>query len=168
MLYGGMAMSYLHDLERLQAQLGSFVSENPEYGLKRRHLLFVYGTMKRGLRNHGRLAKAKFVDHATTVGNCYLMSTKKMAGGHLAPVVNLNGLFQVRGELYEVDGPTLAEIDLCEGHPLTYERLDVMVNVDHDGGGPLRVWMYLFGAHPEEKVTCTGVRVDGMVMEFRP
>lgn len=166
-------MSYLEDLERLQAQLSGYVQENPEYGAGRRHLLFVYGTMKTGLRNHGRLAKARCLGQAVTRGECFLMWTKRVPGTKLlAPVVQPDGTFRIRGELYEVDGPTLSEIDLCEGHPVVYERLQVDIDLDAPYRGVNQnlygAWMYYWGATPEQKLTRAGVKLTGDIMEFCP
>jgi len=166
-------MSYLEDLERLQAQLTGFVSENPEYDKDRRHILFVYGTMKRGLRNHARLAKARFLGEAITRGDCYLMWTKQVPGTtKLAPVLTPDGTFRIRGELYEVDGDILSNIDLCEGHPVVYERFQVDVDLVAPFQGVNRnlygAWTYLWGAHSEQKLTRKGVQLTGDVMEFAP
>jgi gamma-glutamylaminecyclotransferase len=166
-------MSYLEDLERLQAQLGAFSSETPEYAKDQRHFLFVYGTMKRGLRNHKRLEKAKFVGEGVSVGNAYLMWTKRLPGVPgkrlLAPVLTLDGVFRIRGEVYEVDGPTLAHIDLCEGHPVIYERMKCDYDL-FEANKTLTAWTYMWGAHAEQRLSREGVRCDEdeLIMEFAP
>lgn len=78
--------------------------------------VFVYGTLRRGERNHRLVARSVFVGDALTkpvftlydLGYCPAL----VAGGHQA----------ITGEIYEVDEATLAELDRLEGHPRVYQR----------------------------------------------
>ncbi|MBN8981573.1 MAG: gamma-glutamylcyclotransferase [Rhizobiales bacterium] len=73
------------------------------------HRVFVYGTLKRGLRNHHFLDGARFVGEAHTLaGYCML------DGGF--PVLRDigDGAKQIAGEVYDVDDETLSRLDDLE------------------------------------------------------
>lgn len=85
-----------------------------------RHLVFVYGTLKRGHGNHRLLESSEFIGEAITEkphpmyvsGLPYLMEhpNEGDAGKH------------VIGEMYEVNPIVLRNLDRLEGHPRLYER----------------------------------------------
>jgi gamma-glutamylcyclotransferase (GGCT)/AIG2-like uncharacterized protein YtfP len=82
--------------------------------------LFVYGTLKRGCRNHGAMRGAEFAGEAWTepahlLVNCGSYPGLVRAGDGLAGQ-------SIRGELYRVDEALLAELDRFEGVPLEYVR----------------------------------------------
>lgn len=113
---------------------------DPEYGVGRRHLLFTYGTMKLGFRNHARIAgKARFVCATRTREFRFNLYTKRSR--YLAPVMveDYSDSFRVTGEVYEIDGPLLEIVDAAEGHPHVYARERIFVEGVE---GP--VWAYLF------------------------
>ncbi|PAU78308.1 gamma-glutamylcyclotransferase family protein [Halomonas salipaludis] len=77
------------------------------------HLLFVYGTLKRGFANHaGYLGEAEFLDLAVTCEPFPLV----LNGPRYSPVlVDAQGQgLKVQGELFRVDAPTLDELDRLE------------------------------------------------------
>jgi len=77
-------------------------------------LLFVYGTLKRGLTNHHHLGGARFVAEAWMDG---------VALHDLGPFpMAVAGDGHAVGELYRVDGDQLARLDRFEGVPRLYER----------------------------------------------
>lgn len=78
--------------------------------------LFVYGTLLRGESNHGLLARATFVREAWTPGAYTLVALD----GH--PGMTAEGDGTVRGEVFDVDEATLADLDALEGHPDWYIR----------------------------------------------
>lgn len=89
------------------------------------HLVFVYGTLLRGERNHARLAGARYLGPART--------RPRYALYHLGHYPGMTGgAGAVEGELYEVDAPLLAALDAFEGVPHLYRRSPVAL----DGGGP--------------------------------
>lgn len=119
-----------------------------DYDPHAQHLLFVYGTMKQGKRNHGRLVARGVVleGKAWTVAADYQMLEKSGESGP-APVVLKGGQHRVLGEVYKVPGPILAVIDMCEGHPLVYER--TRFRIEHEnrfmpGTITTYCWGYLF------------------------
>lgn len=102
-------------------------------------ILFVYGTLKRGHRNHRLLADQEFVAEATTV--------PKYRVYDLGPYPGLardgaSGL-AVSGEVFAVTECALAELDDFEGVPTLFVR----ERVEIDGYG--EVWAYFTNAVPE-------------------
>lgn len=81
-------------------------------------LLFVYGTLKRGLRNHHYLADQTFLGEATTEPRYRVIDL----GPHPGLIVDgANGL-AVRGELWAVSERCLAALDEFEGVPGPFVR----------------------------------------------
>jgi len=77
-------------------------------------LLFVYGTLKRGQPNHGRLQGARWLGEATLQGAAlYDLGPFPMA---------IAGEGWVGGELYAVAWAALLQLDAFEGCPRLYQR----------------------------------------------
>ena len=94
-----------------------------------RDLLFVYGTLKRGLANHHQLAGARFVAEACMEGvDLHDLGPFPMA---------IAGQGLTHGELYRVDGEHLARLDRFEGVPRLYGRYLMPLS----DGRP--AWIYL-------------------------
>ncbi|MBZ0272685.1 gamma-glutamylcyclotransferase [bacterium] len=79
-------------------------------------ILFVYGTLKHGQRNHGLMREARFLGEAITAPHYTLLDLGPfpglIAGGNTA----------VHGELYEVEPKLLVRLDRHEGVPRFYIR----------------------------------------------
>jgi gamma-glutamylaminecyclotransferase len=84
-------------------------------------LVFVYGSLMRGFSNHAVLTKgrAQYLGKAETRAAYSLVDLGPFPG-----LVEPGGT-RVRGEVYEVDPPTLAHLDRLEGHPKFYQRRQV-------------------------------------------
>jgi gamma-glutamylcyclotransferase (GGCT)/AIG2-like uncharacterized protein YtfP len=84
-------------------------------------LVFVYGSLMRGFHNYRLLVRgnAHYLGRAETRPEYSLID--------LGPFPGLieSGTTRVRGEVYDVDGPTLAHLDRLEGHPKFYQRKHV-------------------------------------------
>lgn len=78
--------------------------------------VFVYGTLLSGEPNHRLLAAAPFVGPALSAPVFSLVDLGPF------PALVEGGAGAVVGEVYEVDRPTLARLDLLEGHPRFYKR----------------------------------------------
>jgi len=82
-------------------------------------LLFAYGSMKKGFRNHYRLENDKFIGRA---------KTKKKYCIYPAPSYNYpygienDHKWQLKGELYELTNTPIETIDEFEGSPAYYYR----------------------------------------------
>lgn len=111
------------------------------------HLVFVYGSLKKGFHNHRLVKRADLDLGAATTAQSYLM-----LGGFsfpflidpatLARKTDLSDVIgRVRGEVYEVDDATLARLDLLEGHPEFYKRELVEVRPE-DHPEPVMAWVY--------------------------
>jgi len=72
------------------------------------HLIFVYGTLRSGLRLHSFIEKSRYISDATISGElCDL--------GHY-PALRLIDNGAVLGEVWEVDDHTLSALDQVEGY----------------------------------------------------
>jgi gamma-glutamylaminecyclotransferase len=86
-------------------------------------ILFVYGTLKRGERNQHRIADQRFVREAVTKPRYRVIDLGPQPG--MIPDAE-NGL-SVRGELWEVSGRCLEELDEFEGIPDPFDRMPIAV-----------------------------------------
>lgn len=104
--------------------------------LSQRHLIFVYGTLRKGYQNHYLLAEAGDLGSARTVAlyALYLDDYPYLVKGH--------SVCRIVGELYAVDDAGLAKLDLLEEHPVWYRR--EMVPVEDQRGQVLDAWIYFF------------------------
>ncbi|MGD2063612.1 MAG: gamma-glutamylcyclotransferase [Nitrospirota bacterium] len=82
-------------------------------------LLFVYGTLLRGERNHHLLHDATCLGAARTEAAYELVDV----GGY--PAMVPGGTTAIVGEVYAVDDPALAAIDRLENHPDFYRRTPI-------------------------------------------
>jgi gamma-glutamylaminecyclotransferase len=82
-------------------------------------LLFVYGTLLRGERNHRLLRGAPALGEARTEAAYELVD----AGGY--PAMVSGGTTAIVGEVYAVKGATLAAVDRLEDHPSFYRRTPI-------------------------------------------
>ena len=97
-------------------------------------LLFVYGTLKRDYSNHALLTSALFVSEAATTEmyGFYLGPDEYAPGERKIPFLFAkpkvgDSAVHVRGEVWEVDSSTLAQLDELEGHPDWYQRKKITV-----------------------------------------
>ncbi len=81
--------------------------------------VFVYGTLLAGAANHALLAAARFLGAAETTPDFDLVDCGAF------PAMLPGGATAVAGEVYAVDGGTLAQLDELEEHPHLFERLAI-------------------------------------------
>ena len=81
--------------------------------------IFVYGTLLRGERNHHLL------HGATTLGGGRTAAAYELVDAGGFPAMISGGATAVVGEVYAVDGTTLAAIDRLEDHPNFYRRTPI-------------------------------------------
>jgi len=84
-------------------------------------LVFVYGTLLRGQRNHSYLLGSQFMGAVRTQPSYTLVSLGAF------PALRETGATVVPGELYLVEPPVLADLDRLEGHPSFYRRGSVQL-----------------------------------------
>lgn len=104
--------------------------------------MFVYGTLKKGMHNHGYLKGAKFLGKYET-GPGY----RKVVNGLPYLIEDSEGA-GCDGELYEVSQLTLKMLDRLEGHPDWYVRKLIKVfDTEKDIGTD--AWTYIM---PRERI----------------
>lgn len=98
--------------------------------------VFVYGTLKAGLSNHGCLEGASFVGQGVSV------KPFRMVNGGFPAVLNTNQGHNVSGEVYAVDEAILRRLDRLEGYPDMFSRIETPVDIE-DTGIQQACWMYI-------------------------
>jgi len=97
-------------------------------------LVFVYGSLLSGQTHHALLGRARLVGEAHTLPEYELVDFGEF------PALVPGGATRVFGEVYAVDGMTLATLDELEDHPAYYRRTPVTLE---DGA---EVQVYLMSA----------------------
>jgi gamma-glutamylaminecyclotransferase len=97
--------------------------------------VFVYGSLKRGFRNHHLLETSRFIGPGTTRRDFDLLDL-----GYF-PAMIRPGTFAIQGELFSVDRRTLRDLDLLESNGTFYQREQHPVIIE--GAGLVSAWIYL-------------------------
>ena len=90
------------------------------------HLVFVYGTLKRGEPNHHLIKPGSTTGNSVLIGTGHtenkfpLVIATRYKIPHLLHAVGKGNL--VTGEIYSVDQPMLDALDILEGIPKHYQR----------------------------------------------
>ena len=105
------------------------------------HRVFVYGTLRRGQRNHGLLAASKFVGKAATLRPFWMITTgpfpvllDQVPDDFSVPAL------AVFGEIYHVDDAAMVELDRLEREGIAYDR---KVTEVCEAGHKVEAWIYL-------------------------
>ena len=102
-------------------------------------LIFVYGTLKRGNGLHSALEGAEFISEAITLDPIF----KMFCNGAFPHVSNVSkGGYRISGELYKVSDEILQDLDLVEGHPNHYRRVDIEFMLED--GSRIMGQMYIY------------------------
>lgn len=108
-----------------------------------RHLVWVYGTLKKGFFNHIATGLSgptvRFVGPAATVQRLPLLTLTCYNVPFLLDAPG-NGV-RVHGEVYDVDAAMLTKLDKLEGHPKFYTRRPLSVRIE--GGRQIEAHGYL-------------------------
>jgi gamma-glutamylcyclotransferase (GGCT)/AIG2-like uncharacterized protein YtfP len=103
--------------------------------------VFVYGTLKRGGRNHAVLAGQRFVATARTTPNYRLY----LLDGYPGMVESGPAGAAIDGEVWTVDAACLERLDELEGTAEgLYRRAPVRLQAPHDAAG-IETYLYLRG-----------------------
>ena len=102
------------------------------------HLVFVYGSLKKGFHNHHFMGDADFVSEARTRDPVWLLHqfNSKTKPGAYVPGVEDKGDGYIKGEIYQVDDEGLKKLDRLEENGTRYCRRQVCFE------GGLTAWMY--------------------------
>lgn len=111
------------------------------------HFVFVYGTLKKGFRNHHILSQsdATLMGAGQTVEQTFNMivqnsksSPDKFTPGVIkCPETKLS----IHGELYKVDDAGLKALDILEELGVNYDR--IMCDIRCEDGSTRKAWIYL-------------------------
>lgn len=112
--------------------------------------LFVYGTLKRGQRNHKYLEGARFLSEGRTLEEYCMYYSDYMK----FPIVTWDEVSYIHGELYRVDKDTLDRIDKLESSIFTREEVLVVLPMS----GTIKTWMYIsYLEKPDGKLIRSGM-----------
>jgi len=105
------------------------------------HRVFVYGTLRRGQRNHHLLASSKFVGETATLRPFWMITTGPFPV-LLDQVPDDFGVpaLAVFGEIYHVDDATMVELDRLERAGIAYDR---KVTEVFEGGHKVETYIYV-------------------------
>jgi gamma-glutamylaminecyclotransferase len=103
------------------------------------HSVFVYGTLKRGFRNHYYLEDCEFFGAAATVPTC-----KMIENGFPVVMPDPEGK-PLAGEIFTVDDATLARLDQLEREGRSYDRKLIAVTLQLATGErlPTKAFIYV-------------------------
>lgn len=102
-----------------------------------KHLIFVYGTLKRGLINNYIIKNQKYIGVGTTSPDWQMYNLGNYPGV-------ISGNERIAGELWLVDDATFKHCDWLEGHPDFYERFLIPVVSDSEDDKEVEAWMYVY------------------------
>lgn len=130
--------------------------------MKEKQFLFVYGSLKKGFRNHRYLKDGQYP--FTYEGPAITVGSFAMKGNGYYPVVFRDeNIASVLGELYSFSADAcLSRVDQLEGHPTFYQRTPE--TVETFDGNRIVAWMYAMEREPVDWALNTrGVRLHTTV-----
>lgn len=99
--------------------------------------LFLYGTLKRGQRNHGLMRGQVFLGTAVTEARYVLVD----CGPYPGLIEPAAGGRAVKGELWRVDADALVRLDSLEAVPYLYVRRELLIAAP-EGAGTVEAYFY--------------------------
>ena len=103
-------------------------------------LIFVYGSLKEGFWSHDRYIKENNGEYK---GTHITKPDYTMISFGRFPGVYLGGDTAIYGEVYEINGDTIRDIDQLEGYPRFYERFQIPTIFG-------KAWMYVLASPTDE------------------
>lgn len=87
-------------------------------------LVFVYGSLKKGLHNHSVLGNSTLKGKGDTLEKFTMVSLGSFPGIHKDIKTSV-----IVGEVYEVTDDVARDLDMLEGYPSFYDREDTVINL---------------------------------------
>lgn len=103
-----------------------------------KHKLFFYGTLMSGFWNHSRMFAGVEITNFGAARTCDKFSVLVGKPAGTIPMLSRTKAdgtppdSDVIGEVFEIDTETLRRVDRLEGHPNTYERTPIRVEINVD------------------------------------
>lgn len=119
------------------------------------HLVFVYGTLKRGFPNHHYMTGAELVSEARTLEAWPLVVGGEWFTPYLLPEKGVG--HRVAGELWRVPDEMMPALDRLESTHLPNGYRRVRILVDTEGGARHEAWAYF-----RERKHITQIRTDDL------
>lgn len=117
--------------------------------------LFVYGTLKRGHRNHYLIERASYLGTAKS-GESFML-----VAGHIPYMYRENGVgSRTSGEIYAVSPDLLNFLDRLEGHPHWYRR-ETIATIEDGSKERSTAFAYLYQQTPSNDC----IALDGIYAE---
>ncbi len=108
--------------------------------------IFVYGSLRRGMHQHYRIAGSTYICDSITAEKYTLYDTGSW------PAAVIGGATAIRGEVYLITDQALAEVDAYEQHPRLFCRTSVMLADQRLAS----IWLYASSIQPNWKVVASG------------
>mgnify|MGYP003630208195 CR=1 FL=1 len=106
------------------------------------NLVAVYGSLRKGLHNHG------LIKESTLVGEGVVKGFGMHSLRHYPALTRVGRRSNVLVEVYEVDEKTMAGLDNLEGYPSYYTRKMCPINIM---GETLPAWVYYMDERLDDK-----------------
>ena len=97
-------------------------------------IVFVYGSLKRGLYNYSLLSESNFISKGETLDRYGMLDIGSFPG--LNKEANVS---TIKGELFEVTEEVFQTLDRLEGYPTFYTREMIQVDL---GDATISAWCY--------------------------
>lgn len=105
--------------------------------------IYIYGTLKKGNYFHDHYLTGP---STTFIGPAVTSKDYTLYIHGLPMLIKEESDKGVKGEVYEVDADTIADLDVLEGHPNLYNRDIIEVKIGEDDFYT-KVWAYLYPKH---------------------
>ena len=109
-------------------------------------LVFVYGTLMKGKRNHHLLETSTFIDNGSIEG-FYMFDLGTYPG-----IAKSNYNSKVIGEVYKVDEKTMEMLDILEEVGYLYNKEEVEVILNNGETVNAFVYIYILKEYKEDEV----------------
>ena len=122
------------------------------------NIIFVYGSLRTGLKNHHMLNNSQYMGEFTSEENFHLVAYKNLQFPYLVNLPIDKFKTKIKGEIYKVNSYTLTTLDLLESHPDIYQR---QLKIFTDGKETIEAWVYIL-----VKVSIINYILDNLNMHY--